>query len=124
MPRRRKKNEKQLLDDYLKSELDKKNIVNFPGNPRNLKGFPDRIVFGKIVYYIELKLGKENDSYYKQTQMQKKWELQINQTNNKYFLINTRNEIDELVELIYQECLKYEIKNHFAYNKEITRDEK
>lgn len=124
MPKRRKKNEKQLLDDYLKSELDKKNIFNFPGNPRNLKGFPDRIVFGKIVYYIELKLGKENDSYYKQTQMQKKWELQINQTNNKYFLINTRNEIDELVELIYQECLKYEIKNHFAYNKEITRDEK
>lgn len=124
MPRRRKKNEKQLLDDYLKSELDKKNIFNFPGNPRNLKGFPDRIVFGKIVYYIELKLGKENDSYYKQTEMQKKWELQINQTNNKYFLINTRNEIDELVELIYQECLKYEIKNHFAYNKEITRDEK
>lgn len=124
MPRRRKKNEKQLLDDYLKSELDKKNICNFPGNPRNLKGFPDRVVFGKIVYYIELKLGKENDSYYKQTQMQKKWELQINQTNNKYFLINTRNEIDELVELIYQECLKYEIKNHFAYNKEITRDEK
>lgn len=124
MPRRRKKSEKQLLEDYLKSELDKKNIFNFHGNPKGLKGFPDRVIFASQIYFVELKLGKENDSYYKQTQMQKKWELQINQTNNKYFLINTRNEIDELVELIYQECLKYEIKNHFAYNKEITRDEK
>lgn len=125
MPRRRKKkSEKQLLEDYLKESLDNKNIFNFHGNPKGLKGFPDRVIFASKIYFVELKLGKENDSYYKQTQMQEKWELQINQTKNRYFLINTRNEIDELVESIYQECLKYEIKNYFAYNKEITRDEK
>lgn len=123
MPKK-KKSEKQLLEDYLKKALDEKNIFNFHGNPVGLKGFPDRVVFASKIYFIELKLGKENDSYYKQTKMQKKWEQQINQTKNEYFLVNTRDEIDEIVEFIYQECLKHEIKNYFAYNKEITRDEK
>lgn len=115
----KKKSEKQLLEDYLKEELDKKNIPNFHGNPKNLKGFPDRTVFGEIVYYIELKLGKENDSYYEQTPMQNKWEKQIKQTPNKYLLLSNREDIDRWVEIIYENCLLNGIQNFFAYNKKI-----
>lgn len=115
----KKKSEKQLLEDYLKEKLDKKNIFNFHGNPKNLKGFPDRVVFGEIVYYIELKLGKENKSYYEQTPMQNKWEKQIKQTPNKYLLLSNREDIDRWVEIIYENCLLNGIQNFFAYNKEI-----
>lgn len=122
---KKKKSEKELLEDYLKQELDKKNIFNHHGNPQGLKGFPDRVIYAHRVYYIELKLGKENDSYYEQTKTQKKWELQIKQTINPYLLISNREEIDDIVALIHRECIKYDIKNHFAFNKDVveTMDE-
>lgn len=117
---KRKKSEKELLEDYLAEQLDLKNIYNFKGNPKNLKGFPDRVVMGKVIYYIELKLGKENKSYYKQSLMQKKWEQQINQSTSKYFLVSSRNEIDNIVKYIHEECIAYAIKNYFAFNIDIT----
>lgn len=113
------KNEKELLENYLAKELDKRNIFNIHGNPNGIKGFPDRIVYGAKIYYFETKLGKENKSYYKQTPMQKKWEQQINQTCDEYHMIYSRKEIDEWVEKIYQECKEHNIKNFFAYNKTI-----
>lgn len=76
-------------------------------------------MFAHKIYFIELKLGKENESYYKQTPMQKKWQDQISQGVNEYYLITNRHDIDELVEKIYQECKEYGIKNYFAYNKDI-----
>lgn len=115
----RKKSERELLELYLKEKLDDKNIYNFKGNPRGLTGFPDRIVFADIVYFIELKLGKENKSYYGQTPMQKKWGQQIEQTPNVYCLLSTRNKIDEVVEMIYERCKSKGILNYFAYNKKI-----
>lgn len=114
-----KKSEKTLLEDYLKSELDKRNIFNFKGNPEGLKGFPDRVVLADKIYFIELKLGKENKSYYEQTPTQKKWEEQISQSTNMYALLNTRADIDEWVKTIYENCLKKGIKNYFAFNKTI-----
>lgn len=51
--------------------------------------------------------------------MQKKWQDQINQGVNEYYLITNRDDIDKLVEKIYQECKEYDIKNYFAYNKDI-----
>ena len=107
------------MEDYLKNELDKKNILTFMGIQRTLKGFPDRVVFGEIVYYIELKLGKENKSYYEQTPMQNKWEKQIKQTPNKYLLLSNRDDIDRWVEIIYENCLLNGIQNFFAHNKKI-----
>jgi hypothetical protein len=118
---KKKKSEKELLEDYLKEELDKRNIFNYHGNPTNLKGFPDRVIMCDKMYFIELKLGKENDSYYGQTSMQKKWEHQIIQTNNIYMLINTREEIDKLVDIIYKECIYKRICNYFAFNKNIKK---
>lgn len=116
-----RKNEKTLLEDYLIRKLDEKNIFHVKGNPRNLKGMPDRIVYGLNIYFIELKLGKENNSYYKQTPIQEKWSLQINQTKtSRYFLLSTREKIDEIVEIIYNECIENEIKNYFAYDTKIT----
>ncbi len=116
----KKKSEKELLEDYLKDELDKRNIYNFKGNSKGLKGFPDRVIMAKTIYYIELKLGEENGSYYKQSKMQKKWEQQINQTTSKYYIVYNRTEIDSLVKEIYDECVKYDIKNYFAFNINIT----
>lgn len=117
--KKNKKGEKELLEEYLKEELDKRNIYNFKGNPRALKGFPDRIVMVGITYYIELKLGKENDSYYEQTSMQKKWEQQVSQSKNIYLLLQSREEIDYWVNKIYEDCKRDGIKNYFAYNKNI-----
>lgn len=115
----KKKSEKELLELYLGEELNKRNIFNFHGNPRGLKGFPDRVVFADVIYYIELKLGKENKSYYEQTLMQKKWEEQIKQTPNIYLLVSSREEIDKIVASIHKRCIDKGIKNFFAYNKEI-----
>lgn len=115
----KKKSEKELLEDYLKEELDKKNIFNYHGNPDKLKGFPDRVVMGEKIYYIELKLGKENNSYYEQTSMQKKWEQQIKQTQNVYLLIKSRDDIDKIVSEIYENCVARGILNYFAFNKSI-----
>ena len=111
------------MEDYLKEELDKRNIFNFHGNTRNLKGFPDRVVMASKIWFIELKLGKENKSYYTQTKTQKKWEKQIEQTKNIYLLLSNREQIDFWVKEIYEECLLDDIKNHFAYDKNVKRDE-
>ena len=116
----KKKSEKELLEDYLKQQLDDKNIFNFHGNPDKLKGFPDRVVLAHTIYFIELKLGKENDSYYEQSPMQKKWEQQINQTQGSiYVLIKNREDIDDIVEKIYQERVRFKIKNYFSHKKTI-----
>lgn len=116
----RKKSEKELLEDYLVEELNKLNIYNFKGNPIGLKGFPDRVVIGKEIYFIELKLGKENKSYYEQTLMQKKWEQQINQTSSTYNILSNRDDIDKMVKKIHKECVENNIKNYFAFNIDIT----
>ena len=116
---KKKKSEKELLEDYLKEELDKRNIYNFKGNPDKLKGFPDRVVIADKIYFFELKLGKENKSYYEQTKTQKKWEKQINESNNIYAILNTREQIDKWVDMIYRSCVSLGIKNYFAFNIDI-----
>ena len=111
-----KVSERKLLEDYLIQELERRNIPHKKGNSLGVKGFPDREVYGYKTYYIELKLGKENKSYYKQTPMQKKWQEQLSQGVNEYYLLSTREEIDKVVEHIFNECREHNIKNYFSYN--------
>lgn len=118
-----KKSEKDLLEDYLVERLDKHNIFHIKGNPKGAKGFPDRMVFAKMIYFVELKLGKENNSYYKQTPMQKKWQDQIEQTGNFYLLLQSRAEIEDFIKSVLNSCIYNNVKNHFAYNKNIIKNE-
>lgn len=121
----RRKSEKQLLEDYLVDELNKYNIHHIKGNPQGAKGFPDRVIFAHKIIFVELKLGKQNKSYYEQTKMQYKWQIQIEQTKyNEYLMLETRDEIDEFVESLVYNCRQFRIKNYFAFNMETKEYEK
>lgn len=115
----KRKTEKKFLEDYLSEGLDKRNIYHEKGNAKGYRGKPDRIVYGDEIYYVELKLGKENKSYYERTPLQIKWAKQIEQTSSRYFLLKTREEIDEFIALVHDNCVRKKIKNYFAYKKDI-----
>lgn len=88
------------LENHFKKLLDKEDIKHFKGNPYNLKGFPDRMVFADDIYFVEIKVGKDSGSYYKQTPTQKYWEKLITKSNGKYILLTGKNEIESFVEKI------------------------
>lgn len=80
--------EKKLVEGKLVKELKKMGIFNAKGNPKQLKGFPDRMIFiNKHIIFVECKAGKELGSYYNQTPMQKKWEKQIQASGQNYVLV-------------------------------------
>lgn len=111
------KNEKELLENYLKEKLDELNIKNAHLTIPGERGVPDRIIWGHTTIYVELKLGKENKSYYKLTPLQKLWKKQLSQMcDTSYYELHTRQEIDLLVEHIYKKCKENKIKNYFSYN--------
>jgi hypothetical protein len=88
------------LEKHLIKLLDKEGIFHIKGNPHNLKGFPDRLVFADVIYFIELKLGKENGSYYTQTPMQKWWEKRIKDSGGIYIMLTGKQQIDSFVKQI------------------------
>lgn len=85
--------EKRLID-----LLERKNIFNFKGNPVNLKGYPDRLVFADKIYFVELKVGKLDGSRYGQTAMQRWWQKKIENAKGTYVLLKGLREIEEWVE--------------------------
>lgn len=89
--------EKQL-EKYFCDKLNAIGIVNIKMNPLGKKGIPDRLVFGDNIYYVELKLGKEHESYYKETRGQTNWGKQITQSNGFYVLLEGKSEVDKFVE--------------------------
>lgn len=85
------------LEQYMGKLLDKKKIFHFKGNPGGLKGYPDRLVFSDRIYFCEIKLGKEEGSYYKQTPMQKWWQNKIEQAGGNYILLVGKKEVESFV---------------------------
>jgi hypothetical protein len=86
------------LEQYMGKLLDKKMIFHVKGNPNGLKGYPDRLVFSDKIYFCEVKLGKSEGSYYKQTAMQKWWQDKIEKSNGVYILLTGKKEIEDFVE--------------------------
>lgn len=86
------------LERYFGKLLDKKKIFHFKGNPGGLKGYPDRLVFADKIYFCEIKLGKQDGSYYKQTPMQKWWQKKIEDANGTYVLLVGKKEVEQFVE--------------------------
>jgi hypothetical protein len=88
------------LEQYFCKLLDKEKIFHFKGNPGGLKGYPDRLVFHDKIYFCEIKLGKEEGSYYKQTPMQKWWQEKIEASSGTYVLLVGKKEIEDFLEKI------------------------
>ncbi len=88
------------LEQYFGKLLDKKKIFHFKGNPGGLKGYPDRLVFADKIYFCEIKLGKEEGSYYKQSPMQKWWEKKIQDSGGTYVLLVGKNEVEAFVDTL------------------------
>lgn len=86
------------LELYFGKLLDKQKIFHFKGNPGGLKGYPDRLVFHDKIYFCEIKLGKENGSYYTQTPMQKWWQDKIESSGGTYMLLTGKKQIEDFVE--------------------------
>lgn len=64
---------------------------------RLARGFPDRKVFNRLhyeTYYIEFK----NETYYKQTRAQKKWQEIIEKSGGKYFLLDGEEETKKFID--------------------------
>lgn len=104
------------LEKYLVQQCKAYNLVCIKGNPRGVKGYPDRIVFGDKIYYIELKLGKENGSYYGLTEMQKKWKTVISQTKAEYLCLTNKEDIRGVVRTIASDAYVNDIINPFGYD--------
>jgi hypothetical protein len=85
--------EKRLVDI-----LKRRGIFSIKGNSYNMKGFPDRLVFADQIYYVEVKLGKEEGSYYGQQPMQKWWEEKIKSSKGNYVLLKGLREVEEWAE--------------------------
>ena len=85
------------LETLFTDLLEEKDIFNVKGISRGLKGFPDRMVFSDNVYFVELKVGKEGGSYYKQTKMQFRWQCTINGSNGYYVLLVGEQAIRDFV---------------------------
>lgn len=85
------------LEMYFGKLLDKEKIFHFKGNPGGLKGYPDRLVFADKIYFCEIKLGKSEGSYYKQTPMQKWWQDKIEKSNGTYILLIGKEQIESFV---------------------------
>jgi hypothetical protein len=95
-----KKVEKLLTD-----MLDRNEIFHIKGNPIGLKGFPDRLIFAHELYFVEVKVGKELGSYYKQTKMQKFWQKKIEESNANYRLLTGFKEVRAFMEFLKKESL-------------------
>ncbi len=87
--------EKKLVENKLIRELKKRGVFNCKGNPEQLKGFPDRMIFiNNHIIFVEFKAGKKLGSYYKQTPLQKKWQEQIEKSGSYYKLVIGQEGVD------------------------------
>ncbi len=85
--------EKRLVDI-----LKRRGIFNVKGNSYNMKGFPDRLVFADEIYFVELKVGKEEGSYYGQQPMQIWWQEKITKSKGNYVLLKGLREVEQWAE--------------------------
>ena len=84
----------KALENKLQKTCKKYGIKTVKGDSRNNVGFPDRILFNpntQQIHFIELK----NQTYYKQTPPQKKWQEMIERAGGKYFLIDGSEELEK-----------------------------
>ena len=86
------------IEKRLVEILKRRGIFNVKGNSYNMKGFPDRLVFADEIYFVEVKLGKEEGSYYGQQPMQKWWEDKITKSKGNYVLLKGLKEVEEWAE--------------------------
>ena len=67
------------------------------GKSKNNKGYPDRIVYHRIrheIYHVEVK----NQTYWEQQVLQKEWQVHIEESGGKYFLIDGVEEMKQFIE--------------------------
>jgi hypothetical protein len=88
------------IEKRLINLLKQKDIFNVKGNSYNMKGFPDRLVFADKIYFVELKLSKEEGSYYVQQPMQRWWQDKITEANGNYILLKGLREVEAWVETL------------------------
>ncbi len=91
------------VEDLLTKLLDAKGIFYYKGKPIGLKGYPDRVIFSDKIYYVEVKVGKELGSYYKQTPTQKYWQKKIEGSKGEYRLLTGFEEVKAFVETLPSE---------------------
>lgn len=105
IPKKRLEGKKKPLESKLEKDfvklLNMANIINIKGNSIGIKGFPDRIVFADVIYYVELKAG----SYYTQTPKQKEWQDIIEKSNGKYVLLVGEESIKNFVKELKEKTL-------------------
>lgn len=91
--------EKKYVEAKLIRKLKELGVFNCKGNPKQLKGFPDRMVFvNNHIIFVECKAGKELGSYYGQTPLQKKWQKQIEASGSRYFIVEGASGVDSFIE--------------------------
>jgi hypothetical protein len=88
------------VEAHLCKLLDEKGIFHFKSKPIGLKGYPDRTVLADYEYHVEVKVGKELGSYYKQTPTQKWWQKMFENSNAKYVLLTGFKEVEDFVSKI------------------------
>lgn len=88
------------LESYFEKKLDELNIFHIKGESHGRKGYPDRTIFAFAELHVELKVGKEGKSYYKQTKIQKKWQNRIERSNGKYYLLEGYEQVDKFLALL------------------------
>lgn len=86
----------RMIEQRLIYACKKHKIKTIKGDAKNNKGFPDRIIFNHYLHailYVEIK----NDSYYKQTPLQKEWEMIIKNSGGHFFLVNGIDEMNDFI---------------------------
>lgn len=90
--------ERKYVENKLVKKLKELGIFNCKGNPQQLRGFPDRMIFiNSNIIFVECKAGKELGSYYNQTPLQKKWQEQVMSSGAYYKLVVGSKGVDDFM---------------------------
>lgn len=100
------------LEKYFADELKKMGIFSIHHEAKGRKGYPDRQVFWRIMFYVELKSGLSNHD---QKPMQRKWQLKFLRSNCLYLLLENKKEVDELLDYLRTQ-------NNLPFNDEWKND--
>lgn len=100
--------ERKYVEGKLVKELKKMGVFNCKGNPKQLRGFPDRMVFiNQKIIFVECKAGAEFGSYYRQTELQKRWQKQIEASGCEYKIVEGTSGVKTFIEELKKEIEFY-----------------
>jgi hypothetical protein len=90
----------KTLEKSFNDHLDLLEIFHVKGQAQGKRGYPDKKVYHDRIYHVELKVGKEHGSYYKQLPMQKWWQRRIEKSNGIYILLEGQMQVDGFIEYL------------------------